>query len=56
MDLIKCPDCSNLINPKSEGCPICGCNWRTRRVRRVVKWLALVLAVGWLANHFLHVV
>lgn len=47
MALRKCPGCKNLIAVETESCPICGCNPRTRMLRRVVFWSAA--SVGTLA-------
>jgi hypothetical protein len=34
MALRKCPGCRNIIAAETESCPICGCNPRTRRLRK----------------------
>jgi hypothetical protein len=47
MALRKCPGCKNLIATETESCPICGCNPRTRLLRRVFLWTAA--SVGALA-------
>ena len=47
MALRKCPGCKNLISVETESCPICGCNPRTRRFRRVFLWT--VASCGMLA-------
>ena len=36
MALRKCPGCKNIIAAETESCPICGCNPRTRRLRKYV--------------------
>jgi hypothetical protein len=36
MALRKCPGCKNIIAAETESCPICGCNPRTRRLRKFV--------------------
>ena len=38
MALCKCPGCKNTIAAETLTCPICGCNPRTRRLRKVVFW------------------
>ena len=46
MALRKCPGCGNIIAAETESCPICGCNPRTRRLRKFVLWGAAVATVG----------
>jgi hypothetical protein len=43
MALRKCPGCKNIIAAETESCPICGCNPRTRRLR---KFVVLAVALG----------
>jgi hypothetical protein len=43
MALRKCPGCKNIIAAETESCPICGCNPRTRRLR---KYVVLSVAMG----------
>ena len=38
MALRKCPGCKNTIAAESLTCPICGCNPRTRRLRKLFFW------------------
>ena len=38
MALRKCPGCKNTISAETETCPICGCNPRTCRLRRIFFW------------------
>jgi len=38
MALRKCPGCKNTIAAESLTCPICGCNPRTRRLRKIFFW------------------
>ena len=38
MALLKCPGCKNTIAAETISCPICGCNPRTRRLRKYVFW------------------
>ena len=40
MALRKCPGCKNTIAAETLTCPICGCNPRTRRLRKYVFWTA----------------
>ena len=40
MALRKCPGCKNQIAVETLTCPICGCNPRTRRLRRIMFWTA----------------
>ena len=40
MALRKCPGCKNTISAETLTCPICGCNPRTRRLRKYVFWTA----------------
>jgi hypothetical protein len=40
MALRKCPGCKNTISAETLTCPICGCNPRTRRLRKVFFWTA----------------
>jgi hypothetical protein len=56
MALRKCPGCKNIIASETESCPICGCNPRTRRLRKFVIWgvavgATLVLFQGQLRQH-----
>ena len=46
MALRKCPGCKNLIAAETESCPICGCNPRTRQLRKFLFWGAAVAALG----------
>jgi hypothetical protein len=46
MALRKCPGCRNIIAAETESCPICGCNPRTRRLRKYLIWGAAVGALG----------
>ena len=46
MALRKCPGCKNIIAAETESCPICGCNPRTRRLRKFLFWGAAVAALG----------
>ena len=46
MALRKCPGCKNIIAAETESCPICGCNPRTRQLRKYALWGAAVAAVG----------
>ena len=38
MALRKCPGCKNTIAAETLTCPICGCNPRTCRLRRILFW------------------
>jgi len=38
MALTKCPGCKNTIAAETLTCPICGCNPRTRRMRKIFFW------------------
>ena len=38
MALCKCPGCKNTIAAETLTCPICGCNPRTRRLRKIFFW------------------
>ena len=38
MALTKCPACKNTIAAETLTCPICGCNPRTRRLRKILFW------------------
>ena len=40
MALRKCPGCKNTIAAETLTCPICGCNPRTRRLRKFIFWTA----------------
>ena len=40
MALRKCPGCKNIIAAETLTCPICGCNPRTRRLRKYLFWTA----------------
>ena len=40
MALRKCPGCKNIIAAETLTCPICGCNPRTRRLRKFAFWTA----------------
>ena len=46
MALRKCPGCKNTIAAETESCPICGCNPRTRKLRKYVILAAAVAALG----------
>ena len=47
MALCKCPGCKNTIAAETLTCPICGCNPRTRRLRKLFFWtVACALSVG----------
>lgn len=50
MALRKCPGCKNTIAAETESCPICGCNPRTRQLRKFVLWGAAVIGVLVLAQ------
>lgn len=49
MALRTCPGCKNTIAAETESCPICGCNPRTRQLR---KFVILAAAVAGLAVLF----
>jgi hypothetical protein len=56
MALCKCPGCKNTIAAETLFCPICGCNPRTRRLRKLFLWtaasaLTLVLVGARLRQH-----
>ena len=52
MALCKCPGCKNTIAAETLTCPICGCNPRTRRLRRYLFWtVASVATVTLLGAH-----
>jgi hypothetical protein len=56
MALRKCPGCKNIIAAETESCPICGCNPRTRRLRKFVVWgfalgVTVLLFQGQLRHH-----
>lgn len=56
MALRKCPGCKNIIAAETESCPICGCNPRTRRLRKfalagVALGAAALLFQGQLRQH-----
>jgi hypothetical protein len=38
MALRKCPGCKNTIAAETLTCPICGCNPRTCRLRKILFW------------------
>ena len=44
MALRKCPGCKNQIAVETLTCPICGCNPRTRRLRKIFFWTAATAA------------
>ena len=44
MALRKCPGCKNQIAVETLTCPICGCNPRTRRLRKFFFWTAATAA------------
>ena len=46
MALRKCPGCKNTIAAETESCPICGCNPRTRRLRKLVVAAAAATALA----------
>ena len=46
MALRKCPGCKNIIAAETESCPICGCNPRTRRFRKVFVIAAALAATA----------
>ena len=47
MALCKCPGCKNTIAAETLTCPICGCNPRTRRLRKLFFWtVASALSIG----------
>jgi hypothetical protein len=46
MALRKCPGCKNTIAAETESCPICGCNPRTRQLRKFLIWGLAVATVG----------
>ena len=50
MALRKCPGCKNTIAAETESCPICGCNPRTRQMRKFLVLGAAVAAVAVLAQ------
>jgi len=56
MALCKCPGCKNTIAAETLTCPICGCNPRTRRLRKLFFWttasaLCVVLVGARLRQH-----
>lgn len=56
MALRKCPGCKNTIAAETLFCPICGCNPRTRLLRKILFWstasvTTLVLLGVRLKNH-----
>ena len=45
--LRKCPGCKNTIAAETLTCPICGCNPRTCRLRKILFWsTASVVTIG----------
>ncbi len=52
MRLRKCPACPNLISIDTEMCPICGCNPRWIRLRRLAAWALMAGAAGWAVVHY----
>lgn len=53
MALRKCPGCKNTIAAESLTCPICGCNPRTRRLRKLFFWItASAVTVALLGARF----
>jgi hypothetical protein len=42
MALRKCPACKNTVSRETRWCPICGIDFRSRRIRRVLLVLALL--------------
>ena len=40
MALRKCSGCKNTIAAETLTCPICGCNPRTCRLRKILFWTA----------------
>ena len=52
MALRKCPGCKNTIAAETLTCPICGCNPRTRRLRKYAFWtVASLSTVALIAVH-----
>ena len=46
MALRKCPGCKNTIAAETQTCPICGCNPRTRQLRKFVVVGAAIAAAA----------
>jgi hypothetical protein len=43
MTLHKCPSCKETIGADSVACPRCGVNFRATQIRRIVKWILIVV-------------
>jgi RNA polymerase subunit RPABC4/transcription elongation factor Spt4 len=53
MELRRCPSCTNLINPQSVTCPICGLSYAQAILRKTVPWVIIVLVSLGLAHRFI---
>ena len=53
MELRRCPSCTNLINPRSVTCPICGLSYVQAIVRKAAPWAVLLLVTLGLAHRFI---
>jgi hypothetical protein len=53
MELRRCPSCTNLINPRSVTCPICGLTYFQAVFRKVAPWVILVLVGVVLIQRFI---
>lgn len=52
MHLRKCPACKNVVGTESYCCPRCGIDFRARRIRRAIMYLAGLALVAWTAHHY----
>ena len=50
MVLRKCPKCRELVNCDSYSCPRCGVIFREYRRKRLIFWLTLLIAAGWVTH------
>jgi hypothetical protein len=53
VELRRCPSCTNLINPRSVTCPICGLSYAQAIFRKVAPWVILVLVSLGVAQRFI---
>ena len=53
MVLHKCPRCREVVNVDSYSCPRCGVVFREYRTKRLIFWLTILIAAGWVTQHTL---
>jgi len=50
MVLRKCPKCRETVNCDSYSCPRCGVIFREYRTKRLIFWLMILIAAGWVMH------